>query len=174
MTDVTKPAAAQSPATQSSSASPSPGPTPATASPSPATSGPGGAATPSQGGNNAKRLAVANGQPASNTSSSSTAGGLGAAGNGSTGSGGGTQAPQQPSRYMPREVPPRFRCQQDHKVLLKRGQPPLSSMLLGGGGGGGDGPNPNMAAVSGNSSVLYLSFRDNILDVSGFELLHGI
>lgn len=40
---------------------------------------------------------------------------------------------------MSREVPPRFRCQQDHKVLLKRGQPPLSSMLLGGGGGGGGG-----------------------------------
>ncbi|XP_038156931.1 trinucleotide repeat-containing gene 6B protein isoform X3 [Cyprinodon tularosa] len=157
VTDVTKPAAAQSPATQSSSASPSPGPIPATASPSPATSDPGGAATPSQGGNNAKRLAVANGQPASNTSSSSTAGGLGAAGNGSTGSGGGTQAPQQPSRYMPREVPPRFRCQQDHKVLLKRGQPPLSSMLLGGGGGGGDGPNPNMAAVSDSASSLALT-----------------
>uniref|UniRef100_A0A3Q2Z981 Trinucleotide repeat-containing gene 6B protein-like n=1 Tax=Hippocampus comes TaxID=109280 RepID=A0A3Q2Z981_HIPCM len=56
-------------------------------------------------------------------------------------------------RYMPREVPPRFRCQQDHKVLLKRGQPPLSSMLLGGGGGGGGGggdpPNANTAAVSG-------------------------
>ncbi|KAG8436339.1 hypothetical protein GDO86_007440 [Hymenochirus boettgeri] len=37
---------------------------------------------------------------------------------------------------MPREVPPRFRCQQDHKVLLKRGQPPPAScMLLGGGAG---------------------------------------
>ncbi|KAM4715068.1 LOW QUALITY PROTEIN: trinucleotide repeat-containing gene 6B protein [Anableps anableps] len=153
VTDVTKPAAAQSPATHSSSASPSPGPTP-TASPSPATSGPGSAATPSQGGNNAKRLAVANGQPTSNTSSSSTAGGLGAAGNGGAGSGGGAQTPQQPSRYMPREVPPRFRCQQDHKVLLKRGQPPLSSMLLGG-GGGGDGPNTNMAAASGNGSRCY-------------------
>ncbi|MED6267387.1 hypothetical protein CHARACLAT_011664 [Characodon lateralis] len=155
VTDVTKPAAAQSPAAQSSSTSPSPGPTP-TASPSPATSGPGGAATPSQGGNNAKRLAVANGQPTSNTSSSTTAGGLGPAGNGSTGSGGGTQAPQQPSRYMPREVPPRFRGQQDHKVLLKRGQPPLSSMLLGG-GGGGDGPNANMAAVSDSASSLCLT-----------------
>ncbi|XP_069012136.1 trinucleotide repeat-containing gene 6B protein isoform X4 [Embiotoca jacksoni] len=144
--DLTKPASAQSPATQSSSASPSPGPTPS-ASPSPATSGPGSAATPSQGGNNAKRLAVANGQPTSTTSSSSTTGGPSAAGNGSASSGGGPQAPQQPPRYMPREVPPRFRCQQDHKVLLKRGQPPLSSMLLGG-GGGGDGPNANMAAVS--------------------------
>ncbi|XP_023130615.1 trinucleotide repeat-containing gene 6B protein isoform X1 [Amphiprion ocellaris] len=149
--DLTKPASAQSPATQSSSASPSPGPTPS-ASPSPATSGPGSAATPSQGGNNAKRLAVANGQSTSTTSSSSTAGGPSAAGTGSTSSGGGTQAPQQPPRYMPREVPPRFRCQQDHKVLLKRGQPPLSSMLLGG-GGGGDGPNANMAAVSDSGST---------------------
>ncbi|XP_028263357.1 trinucleotide repeat-containing gene 6B protein isoform X2 [Parambassis ranga] len=147
--DLTKPASAQSPATQSSSASPSPGPTPS-ASPSPATSGPGSAATPSQGGNNAKRLAVANGQPTSTTSSSSTSGGPSAPGNGSTSSGGGTQAPQQPPRYMPREVPPRFRCQQDHKVLLKRGQPPLSSMLLG---GGGDSPNANMAAVSDSGTA---------------------
>ncbi|XP_026206583.1 trinucleotide repeat-containing gene 6B protein isoform X2 [Anabas testudineus] len=144
--DLTKPASAHSPATQSSSASPSPGPTPS-ASPSPATSGCGSAATPSQGGNNAKRLAVANGQPTSTTSSSSTSGSPSVAGNGSTSSGGGSQAPQQQPRYMPREVPPRFRCQQDHKVLLKRGQPPLSSMLLGG-GGGGDGPNANVAAVS--------------------------
>ncbi|XP_067343370.1 trinucleotide repeat-containing gene 6B protein isoform X2 [Channa argus] len=149
--DLTKPASAQSPATQSSSASPSPGPTPS-ASPSPATSGPGSAATPSQGGNNAKRLAVANGQPTSTTSSSSTSGGPSAVGNGSTSSGGGSQAPQQQPRYMPREVPPRFRCQQDHKVLLKRGQPPLSSMLLGG-GGGGDGPNANVAAVSDSGAV---------------------
>ncbi|XP_029953439.1 trinucleotide repeat-containing gene 6B protein isoform X1 [Salarias fasciatus] len=149
--DLTKAASAQSPATQSSSASPSPGPTPS-ASPSPATSGPGSAASPSQGGNNAKRLAVANGQPTSTTSSSSSTGGPSAAGNGSAGSGGGTQAPQQPPRYMPREVPPRFRCQQDHKVLLKRGQPPLSSMLLGG-GGGGDGPNANMAAVSDSGTA---------------------
>uniref|UniRef100_A0A669DE20 Trinucleotide repeat containing adaptor 6B n=2 Tax=Oreochromis niloticus TaxID=8128 RepID=A0A669DE20_ORENI len=130
---------------------PSPGPTPS-ASPSPATSGPGSAATPSQGGNNAKRLAVANGQPTSTTSSSSTAGGSSVAGNSSASSGGGTQAPQQPPRYMPREVPPRFRCQQDHKVLLKRGQPPLSSMLLGG-GVGGDGPNANMAAVSDSGTA---------------------
>ncbi|XP_074518731.1 trinucleotide repeat-containing gene 6B protein isoform X2 [Halichoeres trimaculatus] len=149
--DLSKPVSAQSPATQSSSASPSPGPTPS-ASPSPATLGPGSAANPSQGGNNAKRLAVANGQPTSNISSS-TAGGPSAAGNGSTGSGGGAQAPQQQPRYMPREVPPRFRCQQDHKVLLKRGQPPLSSMLLGGGGGGGDGPNANMAAVSDSGAA---------------------
>uniref|UniRef100_M4ADN8 Trinucleotide repeat-containing gene 6B protein-like n=1 Tax=Xiphophorus maculatus TaxID=8083 RepID=M4ADN8_XIPMA len=99
---------------KSSSASPSPVPA---AAPTPATSGSGSAAPPAPGGNNAKRLAVANGQP--------------------------------PSRYMPREVPPRFRCQQDHKVLLKRGQPPLSSMLLG---GGGDGPNTNMAAASGNAA----------------------
>ncbi|XP_041829808.1 trinucleotide repeat-containing gene 6B protein isoform X2 [Melanotaenia boesemani] len=144
--DLIKSAAAQSPATHSSSASPSPGPTPSPC-PSPATSGPSSAATPSQGGNNAKRLAVANGQPTSTTSSSSTTGSPSAAGNSSTGSGGGPQASQQPPRYMPREVPPRFRCQQDHKVLLKRGQPPLSSMLLGG-GAGGDGPNSNMATVS--------------------------
>ncbi|XP_028424383.1 trinucleotide repeat-containing gene 6B protein [Perca flavescens] len=152
--DLTKPASAQSPVTQSSSASPSPGPTPSV-SPSPATLGPGSAATPSQGGNNAKRLAVANGQPTSTTISSSTAGALSAAGNGSTSSGGGAQAPQQQPRYMPREVPPRFRCQQDHKVLLKRGQPPLSSMLLGGGGGGGggDGPNANLAAVSDSGAA---------------------
>uniref|UniRef100_A0A6I8P5C7 Trinucleotide repeat containing adaptor 6B n=2 Tax=Ornithorhynchus anatinus TaxID=9258 RepID=A0A6I8P5C7_ORNAN len=61
---------------------------------------------PVNGGNNAKRVAVPNGQPPST------------------------------ARYMPREVPPRFRCQQDHKVLLKRGQPPPPScMLLGGGAG---------------------------------------
>nr|XP_046232380.1 trinucleotide repeat-containing gene 6B protein isoform X2 [Scatophagus argus] len=147
--ELTKPASAQSSATQSSSASPSPGPTPS-ASPSPATLGPGSAATPSQGGNNAKRLAVANGQPTSTTISSSTVGSPSAAGNGSASSG--AQAPQQQPRYMPREVPPRFRCQQDHKVLLKRGQPPLSSMLLGG-GGGGDGPNANMAAVSDSGAA---------------------
>ncbi|XP_028990771.1 trinucleotide repeat-containing gene 6B protein isoform X2 [Betta splendens] len=148
--DLTKPATAQSPATQSSSASPSPGPTPS-ASPSPGTSSPGSAATPSQGGNNAKRLAVANGQSTTTTSSSSTSGGSSAAGTGSSSSGAGSQAPQQQPRYMPREVPPRFRCQQDHKVLLKRGQPPLSSMLLG--GGGGDGPNANMAAVSDSGTA---------------------
>ncbi|KAM9425461.1 LOW QUALITY PROTEIN: trinucleotide repeat-containing gene 6B protein [Pholidichthys leucotaenia] len=147
--DLTKPA--QSPANQSSSASPSPGPTPS-ASPSPANSGPGSAATQSQGGNNAKRLAVANGQPTSTTSSSSTVGGPSVAGIGSTASGGGAQAPQQPLRYMPREVPPRFRSQQDHKVLLKRGQPPLSSMLLGG-GIGGDGPNANMAVASDSGTA---------------------
>ncbi|CAB1338253.1 unnamed protein product, partial [Coregonus sp. 'balchen'] len=122
--ELTKPLSTQSPAAPSS-ASPSPGPTPS-ASSSPATAAAGGA--PPQGGNNAKRPAVANGQPPA----------------------AGTQAPQ---RYMPREVPPRFRCQQDHKVLLKRGQPPLSSMLLGGGtgAGGGDGPNPTMAAASDSS-----------------------
>ncbi|XP_057682535.1 trinucleotide repeat-containing gene 6B protein isoform X2 [Corythoichthys intestinalis] len=144
--DLTKQASAHPPATQSISASPSPGPIPS-ASPSPATSGPGCAAAQSQGGNNAKRLAVANGQPASAASSSSAAGSASVPGNGNTSSGG---AGQQQPRYMPREVPPRFRCQQDHKVLLKRGQPPLSSMLLGGGGGGGagEGPNANTAAVS--------------------------
>ncbi|KAM8887820.1 trinucleotide repeat-containing gene 6B protein isoform 1-T1 [Synchiropus picturatus] len=142
--DITKSAAAQPPSVQSSSASPSPGPTPSP-SPSPAPTGPGSAATQLQGGNNAKRLAVANGQPTPTTSSSSIAGNSSA--NGSAGSGGGAQAPQQQPRYMPREVPPRFRCQQDHKVLLKRGQPPLSSMLLGG-GGGGEGPNANLVVVS--------------------------
>lgn len=75
---------------------------------------------PVNGGNNAKRVAVPNGQPPS------------------------------AARYMPREVPPRFRCQQDHKVLLKRGQPPPPScMLLGGGAGppspAAPGANPNNA-----------------------------
>ncbi|XP_061665949.1 trinucleotide repeat-containing gene 6B protein isoform X2 [Syngnathoides biaculeatus] len=144
--DLSKQTSAHPPATQSSSASPSPGPTPS-ASPSPSTSGSGSAAAQSQGGNNAKRLAVANGQPTSTTSSSSATGSSSVTGNGNTSSGGAAQAPQQQPRYMPREVPPRFRCQQDHKVLLKRGQPPLSSMLLGGGGGGGEGPNANIAAV---------------------------
>ncbi|KAM9773163.1 trinucleotide repeat-containing gene 6B protein isoform X2 [Syngnathus typhle] len=149
--DLTKQASAHPPATQSSSASPSPGPTPS-ASPSPATSGPGSAAAQSQGGNNAKRLAVANGQPASSASSSSATGSTSVPGNGNTSSGGAAQAPQQQPRYMPREVPPRFRCQQDHKVLLKRGQPPLSSMLLGG-GGGGEPPNANIAANSDSSAA---------------------
>lgn len=40
-------------------------------------------------------------------------------------------------------------------MLLKRGQPPLSSMLLGG-GVGGDGPNANMAAVSGKCLTMLL------------------
>ncbi|XP_077195532.1 trinucleotide repeat-containing gene 6B protein isoform X5 [Paroedura picta] len=75
---------------------------------------------PVNGGNNAKRVAVPNGQPPS------------------------------AARYMPREVPPRFRCQQDHKVLLKRGQPPPPScMLLGSGVGPPSSPapgaNPNNA-----------------------------
>ncbi|XP_051928345.1 trinucleotide repeat-containing gene 6B protein isoform X2 [Hippocampus zosterae] len=151
--DLTKQSSAHPPATQSSSASPSPGPSPS-ASPSPATSGPGSAAAQSQGGNNAKRLAVANGQPTSTSSSSSATGSTSVTGNGNTSSGGAAQAPQQQPRYMPREVPPRFRCQQDHKVLLKRGQPPLSSMLLGGGGGGGgDPPNANTAAVSDSGAA---------------------
>ncbi|KAM6303442.1 trinucleotide repeat-containing gene 6B protein isoform 14-T15 [Podargus strigoides] len=75
---------------------------------------------PVSGGNNAKRVAVPNGQPPS------------------------------AARYMPREVPPRFRCQQDHKVLLKRGQPPPPSCMLLGGGAGpplptAPGANPNNA-----------------------------
>nr|XP_023670236.1 trinucleotide repeat-containing gene 6B protein-like [Paramormyrops kingsleyae] len=119
--DSTKPTLAQSSAAPSS-ASPSPGPAPS-ASPLPAGAA---AGAPSQGGNNAKRPAASNGQPPT----------------------GGTQAPQ---RYMPREVPPRFRCQQDHKVLLKRGQPPLSCMLLGGGAPAsspGDGTSATVAAAS--------------------------
>ncbi|XP_056153244.1 trinucleotide repeat-containing gene 6B protein isoform X2 [Lampris incognitus] len=144
VSDATKLVSAQSPATQSSSASPSPGSTPS-ASPSPAAPGPGSSAAQPPGANNAKRPAVANGQ------TPSSAGSSGGTGNGGSG---GAVAPQQQQRYMPREVPPRFRCQQDHKVLLKRGQPPLSSMLLGGGGGGGgDGPNANMAAASDSSAV---------------------
>ncbi|XP_078141005.1 trinucleotide repeat containing adaptor 6Bb.1 [Centroberyx gerrardi] len=111
-----KPSSTQPLATPGS-ASPSPGPAPPS-SPCPGAAGV-SAQVPPGGGNNAKqRAAVANGQPSSSPSGSQTS---------------------QQQRYMPREVPPRFRCQQDHKVLLKRGQPPLSSMLLGGGGGGGGG-----------------------------------
>ncbi|XP_076608095.1 trinucleotide repeat containing adaptor 6Bb.1 isoform X1 [Chaetodon auriga] len=103
------------PLTTPGSVSPSPGPA-APSSPSPGAAGV-SAQVPPGGGNNAKqRTAVANGQPSSSPSGSQTS---------------------QQQRYMSREVPPRFRCQQDHKVLLKRGQPPLSSMLLGGGGGEG-------------------------------------
>ena len=156
--ELTKPASAQPSAPQISSGSHSPGPTPS-ASPSPATLGSGSAAAPLQGGNNAKRLTGANGQPGSNTISSATASGPSPAGNGSANSG--AQTPQQQPRYMPREVPPRFRCQQDHKVLLKRGQPPLSSMLLGG-GGGGDGPNANMAATCGKCQQ---SFKSNFAHI---------
>ncbi|XP_064419429.1 trinucleotide repeat-containing gene 6B protein isoform X2 [Latimeria chalumnae] len=73
-------------------------------------------APPVNGGNNAKRAAVPNGQPPST------------------------------ARYMPREVPPRFRCQQDQKVLLKRGQAlPPSCMLLGGGGAG---PTPSVPGAN--------------------------
>lgn len=116
MLEFAKPLSGQSSATlpSSSSASSSPGP-PSSASPSPAT------ATSHGGGNNAKRVAVANGQSL-------------------TSQGPGAPQPPQQQRYMPREVPPRFRCQQDQKVLLKRGQPPLSSMLLGGGSGRGATP----------------------------------
>ncbi|XP_026888113.2 trinucleotide repeat-containing gene 6B protein-like isoform X1 [Electrophorus electricus] len=55
---------------------------------------PGGLAVPPAGGNNAKRTTVANGQSSSGVS----------------------------ARYVPREVPPRFR-NQEPKVLLRRGQP---------------------------------------------------
>lgn len=122
--ELTKTPSAQSPAIPSS-VSPSPGPISSTSS---STATP-AAGAPPQGGNNAKRSAVANGQPSPST--------------------------QAPQRYMPREVPPRFRCQQDHKVLLKRGQPPLSSMLLGGGNSGVDSPNATVAAASGILNLLY-------------------
>ncbi|XP_067415640.1 trinucleotide repeat-containing gene 6B protein isoform X7 [Emydura macquarii macquarii] len=101
--EVTKPSTSQPVAASPSGSSPSP---------------------PVNGGNNAKRVAVPNGQPPS------------------------------AARYMPREVPPRFRCQQDHKVLLKRGQPPPPScMLLGGGAGpppsSAPGANSNAQPVTG-------------------------
>lgn len=138
MPELTKPPSAQSPATPNSTF-PSPGPVPSS-TPSAAT--PAAGALP-QGGNNAKRPAVANGQPSPGT--------------------------QNSQRYMPREVPPRFRSQPDQKVLLKRGQPPLSSMLLGGGNSGGDSPNETVASASGknhqlnhfnnrNSETLYLIY----------------
>ncbi|XP_060882568.1 trinucleotide repeat-containing gene 6B protein-like isoform X4 [Labrus mixtus] len=131
-----KPSTSQ-PLTTQGSVSPSPGPL-APPSPSPAAAGV-SAQVPPGGGNNAKqRTAVANGQPSSSPAGSQTS---------------------QQQRYMSREVPPRFRCQQDHKVLLKRGQPPLSSMLLGGGGGeGGTGSgwadNPNANTAGGTDSNL--------------------
>ncbi|XP_055008777.1 trinucleotide repeat-containing gene 6B protein-like isoform X2 [Boleophthalmus pectinirostris] len=101
--------------TSPGSVSPCPGPA-APSSPSAASAS--APVAPGAGNNAKQRTSVANGQPSSSSSSSSSCG---------------SQALQQ-QRYMSREVPPRFRCQQDHKVLLKRGQPPLSSMLLGGGG----------------------------------------
>uniref|UniRef100_A0A3B1JGT4 Trinucleotide repeat containing adaptor 6Bb.1 n=1 Tax=Astyanax mexicanus TaxID=7994 RepID=A0A3B1JGT4_ASTMX len=63
---------------------------------------PGGTAASPAGGNNAKRTTVANGQPPSGAS----------------------------ARFMPREVPPRFRNQQEPKVLLKRGQPLVGDISL--------------------------------------------
>ncbi|TKS91579.1 Trinucleotide repeat-containing gene 6B protein [Collichthys lucidus] len=123
-----KPSCSQPLATPGS-VSPSPGPV-APSSPSPGAAG-ASAQVPPGGGNNAKqRTAVANGQPSSSPSGSQTS---------------------QQQRYMSREVPPRFRCQQDHKVLLKRGQPPLSSMLLGGGGGGGGAGEGGAGGVGGGS-----------------------
>ncbi|KAM6905048.1 trinucleotide repeat-containing gene 6B protein isoform 3-T3 [Xenentodon cancila] len=124
-----KPSGSQPLATPGS-VSPSPGPV-FPSSPSPGAGGV-SAQVPPGGGNNAKqRTAVANGQPSSTASGSQTS---------------------QQQRYMSREVPPRFRCQQDHKVLLKRGQPPLSSMLLGG-GGGGEGGAGGVGGASGWSSA---------------------
>ncbi|XP_024127625.1 trinucleotide repeat-containing gene 6B protein [Oryzias melastigma] len=140
-----KPSCSQ-PLSTPGSVSPSPGPI----SPSSPSPGPGGvsAQVPPGGGNNAKqRTAVANGQPTTTTTSSSSS---------SSSSPSGSQTSQQQQRYMSREVPPRFRCQQDHKVLLKRGQPPLSSMLLGGGGegaaGGGGGWVPTADNHNTNAS----------------------
>ncbi|XP_068108132.1 trinucleotide repeat-containing gene 6B protein isoform X2 [Hyperolius riggenbachi] len=78
---------------------------------------------PVNGGNNAKRVAVPNGQPPST------------------------------ARYMPREVPPRFRCQQDHKVLLKRGQPPPASCMLSGGGAGTPPSSTAPGAGPGNAQL---------------------
>ncbi|CAM4320338.1 unnamed protein product [Leuciscus chuanchicus] len=72
----------------------------------------GGLSGPPEGGNNAKRAAVADGQP----------------------------PPTVSQRPMPREVPPRFRNTPEPKVLLKRGQPPLSCMLLGGANGADNTP----------------------------------
>ncbi|XP_061892920.1 trinucleotide repeat-containing gene 6B protein-like isoform X2 [Entelurus aequoreus] len=129
-----KPSGSQQLATPAS-VSPNPGPS------TPSSPGPGAtglsAPVPPGGGNNAKqRTAVANGQPSSPS---------------------GNQTSQQ-QRYMSREVPPRFRCQQDHKVLLKRGQPPLSSMLLG--GGRGDDSTSGNGVGSGWGATPTLSAQD--------------
>lgn len=132
-----KPSSTQPLATPGS-VSPSPGPI-APSSPSPGAAGV-SAQVPPGGGNNAKqRTAVANGQPSSPS---------------------GSQTSQQ-QRYMSREVPPRFRCQQDHKVLLKRGQPPLSSMLLGGGGGEGGAGGVGVGSGWGATSPLSSQGADN-------------
>ncbi|XP_073713935.1 trinucleotide repeat-containing gene 6B protein [Misgurnus anguillicaudatus] len=88
----------------------------------------GGSTNPPEGGNNAKWTTVANGQPPSAVS----------------------------QRYMPREVPPRFRNQQEPKVLLKRGQPPLSCMLLGGGQGGDVTPSTNASTSDPSDATVSL------------------
>ncbi|KAK7880447.1 hypothetical protein WMY93_032921 [Mugilogobius chulae] len=149
--DLTKPTSASSPATQSSSASPSPGPTPLLHL------------------HRAPRALVV--LPPHRVAtmpnaycSSSITGGPSATGNGTSSCGGGAQTPQQQPRYMPREVPPRFRCQQDHKVLLKRGQPPLSSMLLG--GGGGDTPNANLAVSEPGAAASSLALTSSSVAAS--------
>ncbi|XP_066530193.1 trinucleotide repeat-containing gene 6B protein-like [Hoplias malabaricus] len=80
---------------------------------------PGGPAAPPVSGNNAKRTTVANGQPPSGAS----------------------------ARFMPREVPPRFRNQQEPKVLLKRGQ------TLGGGATGDTSPPIHTTELLNASSV---------------------
>ncbi|XP_051569322.1 trinucleotide repeat-containing gene 6B protein-like [Myxocyprinus asiaticus] len=86
----------------------------------------GGSCDPLEGGNDAKGTAVANGLPLSTVSQC----------------------------YMPREVPPRFRNQQEPKVLLKRGQPPLSCMLLGGGNGGDATPSPNASTADASDPTV--------------------
>lgn len=58
---------------------------------------------------------------AAGTSTSTSTSTLSNSGNGKRGSAGSQQQPAA-SRYLPREVPPRFR-QQEQKQLLKRGQP---------------------------------------------------
>lgn len=75
-------------------------------------------------------------QPAGTSSSTSTST-LSSSSNGKRASAGG----QQPaaSRYLPREVPPRFR-QQEQKQLLKRGQPLPTGALTSGSPTQGAGP----------------------------------
>ncbi|XP_051988826.1 trinucleotide repeat-containing gene 6B protein-like [Xyrauchen texanus] len=86
----------------------------------------GGSCDTLEEGNDAKETAVANGLPLSTVS----------------------------QHYMPREVPPRFRNQQEPKVLLKRGQPPLSCMLLGGGNGGDATPSPNASTADASDPTV--------------------
>ncbi|XP_076866498.1 trinucleotide repeat containing adaptor 6Bb.1 [Brachyhypopomus gauderio] len=86
---------------------------------------PGGPAAPPAGGNNAKRTTVANGQPSSGAS----------------------------VRCVSREVPPRFRNQQEPKVLLRRGQPLV-------GGATGDSSALVQKGELSNSNTLHSSDPD--------------